>query len=170
MLQSTSLIEKSFCNSKGCFEEPRERMKVPIDNRYIGANYCVFSFDKNLDAKLYPKGLFPFLEKIKGAHSVCDYMLWVQKNGQTYIILIELKKGKQQAGPQLRAGRHLAEFIVHTFNRINNLNLEPKIRMVSIHNTYVRKKGPVRMKAIEYDSEDMAEFRGNTFCIADFIK
>ena len=97
-------------------------------------------------------------------------MLWVQKNGQTYIILIELKKGKQQTGPQLRAGRHLAEFIVHTFNRINNLNLEPIIRMVSIHNASVRKKGPVKMKTIEYDSENMAKFSGNTFCIAEFVK
>lgn len=168
---AASLIERSFHCEKNVLEEKCEAMSIPIDNRGINSSmYKLFSFDKNLDARTYPKGLFPFFEKIKGAHSVCDYMLWVQQAGQLYILLVELKSGEQSGGPQLRASHSFANFVVEIFNRVYKKNVAPEIRMITIHNADIQKKGRVRTKPVEYNADGFAEFKGNTFCIQEFLK
>lgn len=168
LVRISNLIEKNFHREKMFLEETKSNMKIQIDGRNV--DLSVFSFDVDLSATEYPKGLFPFFHKGKGVHSVCDYMLWVYKNGEIYILLIELKKGKDQTGPQLKAGKVLANFIVQTYNRVNKMNIIPKIRMISIHNINIQKKGSIKVKPIKYNSENMVSFKGNRFCVIDFLK
>lgn len=161
------LISDSFLNLTGFLEEPTEKMRIPIVSACKSA---VYSFDIAQKKGVTYKDLFPFFKAIKRAHTMCDYMVFAFQAGQLYVLLVELKKGHADAGPQLRAGKNFASFIVDTFNRIYKQNVTPNIRMISVHNANVIKKGTTRMKGVTYDSNYFADFKGKTFCIQEFLK
>lgn len=165
--QTISLLADSFRNTTGVLEEPAEKMKVSVSTT---GNSAVYSFDIAQKAGLSSKDLFPFFKTVMGAHTMCDYMIFAQQAGKLFILLVELKKGDSQAGPQLRAGRNFASFIVNTFNRVYKQNITPEIRMISVHNANVIKKGTTKMKDVSYDAEGFADFKGNTFCVQEFLK
>lgn len=48
--------------------------------------------------------------------------------GKMYVLLVELKKGKEKVTDQLAAGECFAKFIVDTLNRVEGKNYSPVIR------------------------------------------
>ena len=89
-----SLLANDYYNKgKNVLEEHKVGMTVPISN--IALPFLSNTFDKDLPAEDYPKGLFPFFSKNKGVHSMCDYMLFSYFNNKLYILLVELKHGSK---------------------------------------------------------------------------
>lgn len=162
-----NLLADRFRDTSGVLEEPAEKMKIPV---ILNDQSAVYSFDIAQKVGNLAKELFPFFKAIKGAHSMCDYMVFAQQAGKAYVLLVELKKGDSQTGPQLRAGKNFALFIISTYNRVYKKNLTPIIRMISVHNAKVIKKGTTKMKEVCYDAEGFADFKGNAFCIQEFLK
>jgi len=127
--------------------ERQENMSID----FVGENqrFLSFSFDKQLAAKDFPKGLFPFFNRGQaGVCAFCDYVIFTEKAGNLYILLIELKKGKDNVTKQLNAGQCFAEYIVSTLNRVYNANIKPEIRQISIRERHIKPKQ--KQKDISY--------------------
>lgn len=163
----SSLIPQDFISTSGTIEEEPTEMSLPIDDS--GTQCLVCKFDRDLDKIQYPKGLFPFFNKVPSAHSMCDYIIFAQQKGQLFCLTIELKRGRSQTHPQLYAGELFSRFIVNTCNRINGLSLSPKYRHIAIHNCRITKKGPTKMKPLTY-SQSYAEFKGGIFDVKECLK
>lgn len=162
-----NLIATDFQCVKGRLEEPKVGMRIQVDD--TGVDYKIYSFDFNLDKKNYPKGLYPFFNKIAEAHAVCDYTLFVTQGGKVFVLLVELKLGNAATANQLRAGECMAKFVVDTINRINNTNYSPEYRKITVSGTKLVHKGSTKMHAVNYTNR-CADFKGRIFCIQQFLK
>ena len=167
LAKTDSLLTANFRNTDSKFEEPAVKMSVPIINDSLP--YLSYSFDKSISAKEYPKGLFPFLKKNKGVHSMCDYMLFCFHSNKLFVLLVELKHGQEGVMPQLNSGKCLAKFIVDTLNRVENMNLTPEIRLISIRNSHIINKRPTKIREVEYYN-DFYTFEGCRFHLKEFLK
>lgn len=168
LAKTCSLLTTDYRNSSSNIEETQVGMSVPIKNDSL--SYLSYSFDKSLSAKDYPKGLYPFLMKNKDVHSMCDYMLFCFHANKLYVLLVELKHGKESVMKQLNAGRCLAKFIVDTLNRVENLNLIPEIRLISIRNSHIVNKRLTKIREVEYDANHFCTFEGCYFHLKEFLK
>lgn len=165
--KTKDLLADFFKDSTNLLEEPAEKMRIQVIQT---GKSVVYSFDIAQKKGLSHKDLFPFFKTFKGAHTMCDYMIFAQQTGKLYILLVELKKGSSNTGPQLRAGKIFASFIADTFNRVYKQNIAPEIRMISVRNAKIIKKGTTKVKGVCYNPEGFADFKGNTFCIQEFLK
>ena len=163
-----AILSANFYNTDKKMAEPAVAMNVPINSGTL--SFLSYSFDKRLSTKEYPKGLFPFFNKNKGVHSMCDYMLFSYFNNKLYILLIELKHGKEGVMPQLNAGKCLAKFIVDTYNRIEGKTLRVEYRMISIRNNHIIKKRPTKIRSVDYDENNFCTFEGCNFYLREFLK
>ncbi len=85
---------------------------------------------KNMPQTLYRFNLddedfLPFFKEPKdapeGLRKFCDYILLVEKNGSTYIILIEMKRNKDdvaKAKKQLNASETFMQYIINSAERL----------------------------------------------------
>lgn len=163
-----SLLSGYFKNNDNKLEEPSEGMSIPIEKGNL--RYLSYTFDKNLRPKDFPKGLFPFLNKNEGVHSMCDYMLFCIHDHKLFILLAELKHGKNGVMTQLNAGKCLAEFIVQTLNRLEDLSLRPEIRLIAVRNSHIINKRGTKMRDVEYDDHNFCTFEGNRFYLKEYLK
>lgn len=161
-----SLLTPEFRNQRNCLEEPQENMSIPIIDD--GVNFLSYSYDKTIKGKT--KDIFPFLSKNKGVHSMCDYILFCKEKNKLFILLIELKKGNNEVMTQLKAGKCLAQFIVSTLNRVEKLQIIPEIRLISIRNNNIARKGASRCKGVKYDKDNFFTFQGKNFFIKEFLQ
>ena len=149
------------------FEERQVGMKIEIINE--NQHFLSFNFDKTLKKTEYPKGLFPFFNSSEaGVTSMCDYILFTEYRGELFALLIELKKGKKNTIHQLKAGKIFVRFIVETLNRVYDLKIEPKIRMISIREGH--RKPQQKQKGIQYDNEGFHTFMNRDFKIKSYLK
>lgn len=160
-----SLLTPEFRNQKSCLEETQEDMTIPIIND--GVSYLSYSYDKTIKGKV--NDILPFLAKNKNVHSMCDYILFCKEKKKLFILLIELKKGSNEVMTQLKAGKCFAQFIISTLNRVEKLNIKPEIRLISIRNNNILKKGASHCKRVEYDKECFHSFHGKRFYIKEFL-
>ncbi len=174
LLQVENLLSADYANKEHkdylLEKEKGGEINVPIVSDSL--SYLSYTFDKKYDKKEDPKskGLFPFFQKNKGVHSMCDYMLFSYYNNKLFILLVELKRGKSNTHEQLKAGICFAEFIVSTLNRVEELNLIPEIRQISIRNKHIVKKRTTRINDVEYDKDNFCTFEGGQFYLKEFLK
>lgn len=149
-------------------KEPRENMFIEFvaDNK----RFLSFSFDKQpLPKSDFPKGLFPFFNRGTSlVTSFCDYIIFSEKAGRLYILLIELKSGRENVTKQLEAGKCFAEYVVSTLNRVYNLNITPEVRKISIRKTHITPK-PQRKKKIEY-IDNLHTFSDSKFWLKKYLE
>lgn len=131
------ILHNNFKCKKNYFEEEDAKMLLPIKPE--GCQFILYKFDKNL-GKEYKGGLFPFFAKNKDVCKISDYILFAEKGGTLYILVIEMKRGNEQTLPQLKAALAFTKYIVETVNRVKGANYKPEIRLISIHNYKIRKK------------------------------
>lgn len=147
-------------------KEDREKMEVEFDNDNL--KYLSFSFDKQLPAKDFPKGLFPFFSKGEAkVNSFCDYVIFSEYNNTLFILLIELKKGDNNVTKQLEAGKCFADYIISTFNRVNQTNVVPEIRKISIRERHIKPKQ--KQKDVEYE-DNFHTFCNSKFWLKKYLK
>lgn len=141
-------------------QEPKEKMFIDFESDRH--KFLSFSFDKQLPKSDFPRGLLPFFNRGTGkVTSFCDYIIFTEKAGSLFILLIELKSGRDNVKKQIKAGRCFAEYVISTLNRVYDLTVSPKIREISIRKTNITPK-PQRKKRIEY----IDDF--HTFCDSKF--
>jgi|WetSurMetagenome_2_1015567.scaffolds.fasta_scaffold15436_5 hypothetical protein len=138
-------------------------MEVPIKND--GLPYLSYKYDKNL--KGYKGGLFPFLAQNKGVQRISDYVIFAEKGSQLYILVVELKKGKENTIKQLDAAKHFVEYIVKTTIRVKQNSISPQIRCISISDNKRIRKGTME-KPVQYQ-DNYAEFKGKVFRLKTFL-
>ncbi|AMM51871.1 hypothetical protein TH61_12745 [Rufibacter sp. DG15C] len=142
-------------------------MNIPIDKRG-GCKIINYKFDKEL-SKDYKGGLFPFFAKTKGICSICDYIIFAEKDKTLYALIIELKRGRNTTTPQLNAAECFVNYIINTTNRIHKTNLNPLIRKISIHEYKLKKRNTVS-REINYDSNYHHDFKHDIFLVSSFLK
>ena len=84
------------------------------------------------------------------------------------MLIIELKRGKSQTLPQLKAARCFVDYIISTVNRVNEISIKPEIRLISVHEYNIPKKS-IRDKGIKYDKDRHCQFKQRSFEIRKFL-
>lgn len=140
------VLENDFKCNDSYFEESNERMHIPI--KKDGCQLILYKFDKELGRE-YKGGLFPFFKKNKSVCKISDYILFAAKSGILYVLIIELKKGKESTMPQIKAATIFTKYIIDTVNRVRGTSYKPQIRFISIHKYKIRKKN-IKEKGIKY--------------------
>lgn len=167
-----NLLSADYANKKNkdYLLEKEAGMNVPIEPDAL--TYLSYTFDRKYTREEDPKakGLFPFFQKNKGVHIMCDYMLFSFYDNKLFILLVELKHGKDNTREQLNAGICFAKFIIHTLNRVEKLNLVPEIRQITIRNKHIIKKRTTRINDVEYDKDNFCTFEGGKFYLKEFLK
>ncbi len=130
---------------------------------FISGNlrFLSFSFDKILPKTDFPKGLFPFFNRgTPKVCSFCDYVIFTEYKGKLFVLLIELKKGKENVTKQLSAAQCFSEYVIATINRVYGTNVKPEIRQISIRARHIK---PRQMqKDVKYEDNF------HTFCDSKF--
>lgn len=159
------ILHDDFKSRVNCFEEKDAKMKIDIDSN--GCQCLIYKYDKKL-GKEYKGGLFPFFAKNAGVCKVSDYIVFAEKKKTLYCLVIELKRGKSQTFPQLKAAKEFAQYIINTVNRVKGKSYKPKIRLVSIHELKLRKKKTMA-GTIEYDQDSHYILKSNHFVLKYFL-
>ena len=164
------LLEQKFLCKKDVFEEKNNQVKMTVPIVVGNVQYVLCSFD--IQWEKGSVGLFPFFTKKENNHKICDYIMFCEKNQnkEMYILLIELKKGKEKVTDQLAAGECFAKFIVDTLNRVKGKNYTPVIRKIAIRDKHLRLKPTTQMKNVEYDESGFYTFKGSRFYVEQFLK
>lgn len=149
-------------------KEVQEDMKIEFENDNV--KYLSFSFDKQLPAKDFPKGLFPFFSKGEAlVNSFCDYIIFSEYNNHFFVLLIELKKGDNNVKKQLEAGECFVKYIIATLNRVYKLKITPDIRQISIRGKHLKPKPRQKQKEVEYIN-NFNTFSGSKFRLKMYLK
>ncbi|MBO7101521.1 MAG: hypothetical protein J6V98_05810 [Bacteroidales bacterium] len=162
-----ALLHPTFKDKTKSLREEQANMSLDISDRNVP--YVMYSFDK-IPTNLKSGILQPYFRQNKASIlSMCDYFIFCFENGKLYVLLVELKHGKDNVTKQLYAGRCFAKYIVDTLNRVEKINLTPHIRLISIRNKNICKKG-LQMKPVKYDKDNFCTFEGNSFQLLEFLK
>lgn len=154
-------------------EDTVSRLQEPKENMYIdfvsdNKRFLSFSYDKTMPSRDFPKGLFPFFNRGTGlVTSFCDYIIFTEKGGNLFILLIELKSGRDNVTKQLEAGKCFAEYVVSTLNRVYNQNINPEIRKISIRKRNIKPKQ--QKKRIQY-IDNFHTFCDNKFWLKKYLE
>lgn len=146
-------------------KEIQEEMSIELVRDNL--RFLSFSFDKLLPRNDFPKGLFPFFNR--GEPKVCafcDYVIFTEYKGTLFILLIELKKGRENVTKQLNAAQCFTEYLISTINRVYNINIEPEIRQISIRERHIKPKQ--KQKEIEY-IDNFHTFEDSKFWLKKYL-
>ncbi|MFJ1425878.1 hypothetical protein ACILE3_07890 [Capnocytophaga canimorsus] len=151
-----------------------EEIQANMSIDFVGnpQEYISYSMDKQLNKKDFPKGLFPFLNReLENVCSMCDYIIFTEKEEKLFILLIELKRGRGNTTRQLSAGECFAEFVTKTVNRVYNQNITPEIRKISIRDGHIKTKAKPkqRQKTIKYDHNNFHTFEDSKFWLRKYL-
>jgi hypothetical protein len=161
-----TILSEEFITNKSYLAEPKENMRVDLIK--AGCNSFIFNFDKQL-GKEYKGGVFPFFNcGEKGVCKVCDYVIFAEKAGKLYSLVIELKKGREGTNPQLKAGVCFVDYIKATVNRVYDKDFDLTVRKVSIKE--FKRKNRTKIKDIEYNEHNIHEFSEDKFRLQAFLK
>ena len=119
--------------------------------------YLLYRFDQQPGSDLFPFPYFNLRDKNGtglGVAKACDYVLFAEKDDEKFIVLIELKKGKEDPIPQLEQMKYFVEFIQNRANRAG-IELDANIRMVGISDE-IHRHG-TRYRDLSYDENDFAQ-------------
>jgi hypothetical protein len=158
------LLDNRYIDTSQLLQEKRvsNGEKFHMERRIVshqGITFLLFRYDTN------KVKLFPYFSDISGLKQMCDYILFVEKEQNLYICLIELKLGTESANKQLQASESFASFMMDSAKRVglpitNNMRVR-KIR-ISEERSKKRPTKPQQLMLeengiINYDSPD--EFR-----------
>lgn len=161
-----NVLNDQFVTTDSYLSEPGENMRIDIDK--TGCNSLIFQFDLQLKRE-YKGGMFPFFNSgEKKVCKVCDYIIFSEKDGRLYSLIIELKKGKEGTNPQLKAGECFSDFTLATVNRVYDKDFSIITRKISIKE--FKRKSKTRIKDIEYNMHNIHEFTERKLRVQAFLK
>lgn len=161
-----NVFNENFIYNESALTEPKENMSVSLIKD--GCVSFVFQFDKKLNRE-YKGGLYPFFNRGESnVFKVCDFIIFSEKKGKVYALVIELKTGKDAIQPQLNAGVTFSDFVLNTVNRVYKKNFELIVRKIAIKE--YKRKNRTKIKDIEYDNLNTHMFKNKDFRIQAFLK
>lgn len=109
--------------------------------------------------------LFPYLKKsnlggLKGMRSICDYIVFVEKKSTLFVLLIELKKGKDSPIKQLELSEPFIEFILARASIMKHLCVKHEIRKIGISDIPEKRTTSFRGNLV-YDNNYLKLYKGN---------
>lgn len=162
------LLVSSFLCKEQRFEEKDEQVQMSVPIVADNVKYMLYSFD--VRAKKGESGVFPFFKKNEGNCTMCDYILFCEdSHSQLYVLLVELKKGKESVTKQLAAGECFAKFVVDTLNRVRKSTLCPIYRKIAIRALHLKPKPKTKIKPVDYKG-NVYTFKGHSFYLQEFLK
>ena len=166
------IFEDSFMNvSLDFIEEPKIKMKrILRRDRIDDEDIVIYRLDKaGVD-------LFPYLkdsesEGFKGMKRKCDFVIFVSYSNTLYVLLIELKKGKDSPVQQLDVSEPLIDFV---FQRASKLGCWDKKNQIQIRkigvSDIVQKRETGNRGGILYDENHYVKVgKSNTLFINSFL-
>jgi len=161
-----NVLSNEFIVNESYLAEAGENMRVDLVKD--GCNSFLFNLDKKLGRE-YKGGIFPFFNSGEPkVCKVCDYIIFAEKAGLVYSLIIELKKGNVGPNPQLIAGECFVSYINLTVNRVYKKDFNLTIRKVSIKE--FKRKNRTKIREIDYDENNTHEFSEKKFRIQAFLK
>ena len=151
---------------------------VPFEMKRIikaqeGMPYLLYRFDRKTDDSLFPVPYFRLKDEEgnrTGMAKTCDYVLFAEFGDENYIVLIELKKGKEDPTPQLTQMRYFVEFIQ---KRAHYAGIEidnAKVRMVGITDGVAKERTKMSRNAISYENDFAQLYDGDYVWLKDLLK
>lgn len=160
------ILNEDFRYEHNSLVEDEANMSIDIDTR--GCKSYIFQFDKKLGRE-YKGGIFPFFNsKSKNICKVCDFMIFSEHNKRIYVLIIELKKGKQATSPQISAGECFISFLNSTISRVHKKSINLIVRKVSIRD--FERKRKTKIQDVTYDENHHHFFQQDKFVIRSFLK
>lgn len=158
---------------------------IGINKKKSQIEYLLCRFHEEGGTNLFPF----FLHGVSDLCKMADYLLFIQKDEQLFVISIELKLGSGSSRPQLKASTCFAFFLINTLNRLYSLNIEniePKTLRVSQaainaatkfkkktkdQNNLFNPKGksPLRQKELKFDKDGHLDYTRKTIYIDELI-
>lgn len=144
--------------SHDSISEPREGMIRKIFKGGIADENILIC---RLDQEGSPNYVDPFpylkgdsvLHGLGGMKRISDYVMFVDKDGDLFVLLFELKKGKESPLEQLEVTEPLIDFIFDRAKILKHLNnLEYKVRKIGITDEVDKRKTSERGEVI-YDEK-----------------
>lgn len=133
--------------------------------------YLLYRFDFKPGDPNYP---FPYFNredangKKIGVAKVCDYALFVERDKQSYIILLELKRGKEDPKPQLQQMRYFVEFIQQRA-KFAGIEIDAQVRMVGISDVVMKEYTRMGSK-IKYEDDFAQLYTGEFLLLSELAK
>jgi hypothetical protein len=160
------ILNPDFKVNSSSLEEQSANMSIELVK--TNCRSIIFRFDKQLGRE-YKGGVFPFFDNRKAkVCKVCDFIIFAEINNILFALVIELKRGRQQTLPQIKAGENFVDFALATVNRVNDMNFTIQKRRISIRE--FQRKRKTKLKDIEYDHDNHHFFDQNKFRIISFLK
>ena len=110
--------------------------------------------------------MFPYLRGdsvlrgLRGMKRICDFAIFVEKNNEVYVLLIEMKKGDESPQEQLNVTEPLIHFIFDRARILKHLDVEYKIRKIGITNKVEKRKTSDR-GSTDYDDNNYVKLYNN---------
>lgn len=121
-------LERNFLVEK----KIKQPLKIQLQTE---GTYLLYDFEK------LPE-IFPFFAKTadsKGLNAIADYVVFTEKNGMLWAIIVELKKKDGDPRNQLYATKQFVKYIVESVNRQCKKEYKIELRGIA-HSTLTRPK------------------------------
>ena len=162
------IIQKIFNDnyknaSLDVIREEKENMERSLmKGRIEDEDIAIYRLDQNGNSS----DMFPYLKGdselhgLKGMKRVCDFVLFVLHGGELFVLLIEMKKGKDSPLEQLQVSEPLIDFIFSRAKLLNYLTSDYKVRKIGITDIVDKRKTSERGEVI-YDENNYVKLYAN---------
>lgn len=166
------LFNNSFINDSSVFiEETQEGMKRIIHKGHIDdEDLAIYRLDQN------GKGidLFPYLKKSRdskliGMNRVCDFVIFVSDSSNLYVLLIEMKKGKESPQEQLNVTVPLINFVFERARILGYWQKDYIIRKIGISDCAGKRDTMNRGEIIYNENNYVKLYEGKRIYLERFL-
>ena len=134
------IIQKIFNDnyknaSLDVIREEKENMERSLmKGRIEDEDIAIYRLDQNGNSS----DMFPYLKGdsnihgLKGMKRICDFVIFVLHGGELFVLLIEMKKGKDSPFEQLQVTEPFIDFIFNRAKLLKYWNSNYKVRKIGI--------------------------------------
>ena len=162
----TKIFDDRFIEvSHDRISEPKEDMSREIIKGGIAdEDILICHLDQEGNTKVSEP--FPYLRGdsvhhgLRGMKRISDYVIFVEKEGELFVLLFELKKGKDSPQEQLDVTAPLIDFIFNRAKILKHLDVEYKIRKIGVTDE-VGKRSTADRGEVNYDENSYTKLYKN---------
>lgn len=137
--------------------EPSTNTSVQIKSK---GNYV------NCDFERLGQPLLPFLNSSKkGLCKIADNVIFTEKKGEPWVIILELKNAKANPGSQIRATKLLIKYIVSSIERMSKKSYKINYRYVG----YSKNNRPPTNGVYKYNDSDFVSIGGTSISLSKLL-
>lgn len=164
--------ERYIVTTHDTISEPKEGMSRDIFNHVVDD-------DDILICRLDQEGCdpFPYIKGdsvshgLKGMKRISDYAFFVDKDNKLFVLLFELKKGKESPQEQLEVTVPLINFIINRAKILNHLdqNIEYEVRKIGITDEVGKRSTADRGEVVYNDNKYVKLYKNKTIYLQHLL-